>query len=254
VRRGDVAIPVWLYFPPDFDPARRYPVILDVHGGPHGHYGYHLNATQQCLATNGFLVVAANPRGSSSYGRHFAAAVVGDNGGEDYLDLLAVLDAVLARPYADAARTGIWGYSYGGYMTAWTLGRTDRFRAAICGAPRFDNPSAYGSCDDGPNLSGYQLGGTPWKRRDRFVARSPSAHAHLIRTPTLIVHGEADDRCPLNQGEQFFNTLLAVGCEAEFVRYPNCAHGFVSGGPPVYRADLLTRQRDWFRRYLGAPE
>ncbi len=251
VRRGDYTIPAWLFFPPDFDPARRYPVILDVHGGPHGHYGYHLNATQQCLATHGFLVVAANPRGSSSYGRRFAAAVVGDNGGEDYLDLLAVLDAVLERPYADRTRTGIWGYSYGGYMTAWTIGQTARFRAAICGAPRFDNVSAYGSCDDGPNLSGYQMGGTPWEQRERFVARSPSARAHLIRTPTLIIHGEADDRCPLNQGEQFFNTLLAVGCEAEFVRYPNCAHGFISSGPPAYREDVLARQLAWFRNYLG---
>jgi dipeptidyl aminopeptidase/acylaminoacyl peptidase len=251
VRRGEYAIPAWLFFPPDFDAARRYPVILDIHGGPHGHYGYHLNATQQCLATHGFLVVAANPRGSSSYGRRFAAAVVEDNGGEDYRDLMAVLDAVLERPYADPARTGIWGYSYGGYMTAWTLGQTDRFRAAICGAPRFDNASAYGSCDDGPNLSGYQLGGTPWEQRERFAARSPSARAHRIRTPTLLIHGEADDRCPLNQGEQFFNTLLQVGCEAEFVRYPNCAHGFILSGPPEYREDVLARQLAWFRHYLG---
>jgi len=253
VRRGGFDIAAWVFFPPDFDPTRRYPVILDIHGGPHSYYGHRLNASQQCLATHGFLVVAANPRGSSSYGRRFAAQVVDDNGGEDYRDLMAVLDAVLERPYADADRTGIWGYSYGGYMTAWTLGQTDRFKAAICGAPRFDNVSAYGSCDDGPNLSGYQMGGTPWEQRERFVARSPSARAHLIRTPTLLIHGEADDRCPLNQGEQFFNTLLAVGCEAEFVRYPNCAHGFISSGPPAYRADVLTRQLAWFRRYLGGP-
>ncbi len=251
VRRGAYALDAWLFFPPDFDPARRYPVILDVHGGPHGHYGYHLNATQQCLATHGFLVVAANPRGSSSYGRRFAAAVVGDNGGEDYFDLMAVLDAVLERPYADRERTGIWGYSYGGYMTAWTLGQTDRFKAAICGAPRFDNASAYGSSDDGPLLAGYQMGGTPWEQRERYAARSPATRAHLIRTPTLLLHGEADDRCPLNQGEQFFNTLLEVGCETEFVRYPNCSHGFISTGPPKYRVDVLTRQLAWFRHYLG---
>ena len=121
-------------------------------------------------------------------------------------------------------------------MTAWTLGQTDRFKAAICGAPRFDNESAYGSCDDGPNLSGYQMGGTPWEQRERFVDRSPSARAHLIRTPTLIIHGEADDRCPLNQGEQFFNTLMEIGCETEFVRYPNCSHLFIMNGPPEYRA------------------
>lgn len=253
VRRGEFSIDAWLFFPPDFDPARRYPVVLDVHGGPHGYYGYRMNATQECLATHGFLVVAANPRGSSSYGRRFAAEVVGDNGGEDYLDLMAVLDAVLERPYADRERTGIWGYSYGGYMTAWTLGQTDRFRAAICGAPRFDNASAYGSSDVGPMLAGYQMGGTPWDQRERYTNRSPRNLAHTIRTPTLIVHGEADERCPLNQGEQFFNTLMEVGCETEFVRYPGCSHLFIINGPPEYRVDLLTRQLAWFKQYLGEP-
>lgn len=253
VRRGEYDIDAWLYFPPDFDPARRYPVVLDIHGGPHGFYGYQLNATQQCLATHGFLVVAANPRGSSSYGRRFAAEVVRDNGGEDFRDLMAVLDAVLERPYADPERTGIWGYSYGGYMTAWTLGQTDRFKAAICGAPRFDNASAYGSADAGPMLAGYQMGGTPWEQPERYTDRSPRARAHTIRTPTLIVHGEADDRCPLNQGEQFFNTLMEIGCETEFVRYPGCSHLFIINGPPEYRVDLLARQLAWFRHYLGAP-
>ena len=251
VRRGDHEIDAWLFFPPDFDPARRYPVILDIHGGPHGFYGYRFNATQQALATNGYLVVAANPRGSSSYGRRFAAAVVGDNGGEDYRDLMAVLDATLERPYADRDRSGIWGYSYGGYMTAWTLGQTDRFKAAVCGAPRFDNVSAYGSADAGPLLAGYQMGGTPWEQRERYADRAPATRAHTIRTPTLIIHGEADERCPLNQGEQFFNTLMEVGCETEFVRYPNCSHGFVSSGPPEYRVDVLTRQLAWFGKYLG---
>ncbi len=252
VQRGAAAIDAWLFFPPDFDPSRIYPVVLDIHGGPHGYYGYRLNATQQCLATHGYLVVASNPRGSSSYGRAFAATVVEDNGGEDFRDLMAVLDAVLERPYADRERVGIWGYSYGGYMTAWTLGQPEgaHFKAAICGAPRFDNASAYGSCDAGPLLAGYQMGGAPWEQRARYTDRSPSTRAHTIRTPTLIVHGEADERCPLNQGEQFFNTLLEIGCEAEFVRYPNCSHGFVSSGPPEYRVDLLTRQLAWFGHYL----
>ena len=228
-------------------------MVLDIHGGPHGYYGHRLNPTQQCLATHGFLVVAANPRGSSSYGRRFAAQVVEDNGGEDYRDLMAVLDAVLERPYADRERLGIWGYSYGGYMTAWTLGQTDRFKAAICGAPRFDNASAYGSADAGPMLAGYQMGGTPWEQRERYAARSPSTYAHTIRTPTLIVHGEADERCPLNQGEQLFNTLMEIGCETEFVRYPDCSHLFLFNGPPAYRVDLLARQLGWFKHYLGEP-
>lgn len=252
VRRGDFDIDAWLFFPPDFDPTRRYPVILDIHGGPHGFYGYRFNATQQTLATHGYLVVAANPRGSSSYGRTFAAAVVGDNGGEDYRDLMAVLDTVLERPYADRDRSGIWGYSYGGYMTAWTLGQTDRFKAAVCGALRFDNVSAFGSADAGPHIAAYQMGGTPWEQRERYADRAPATRAHTIRTPTLIIHGESDDRCPLNQGEQFFTTLMAVGCETEFIRYPGCSHGFVSSGPPEYRVDVLTRQLDWFGKYLGA--
>jgi dipeptidyl aminopeptidase/acylaminoacyl peptidase len=122
ITREGVEIDAWLLSPPDLDPARTYPVILDVHGGPHSAYGYAFNNTAQILATNGFLVVAANPRGSGTYGREFADMVRGDWGGEDYLDLLAVLDHVLERPEADAARTGIYGYSYGGYMTAWTIG------------------------------------------------------------------------------------------------------------------------------------
>ena len=117
--------------PADFDPSRRYPLVLDVHGGPHNFYGYTFNAIQQCLATNGFLVVCANPRGSASYGRRFVQQVVHHWAEEDYLDLMAVVDAVLERPYADPARTGIYGYSYGGFMTAWTISHTDRFRAAV---------------------------------------------------------------------------------------------------------------------------
>jgi acylaminoacyl-peptidase len=250
VQRGGFTIEAWLLKPPDFDPSRRYPLILDVHGGPNGFYGYGFNAVQQCLATNGFLVVFCNPRGSSSYGRHFTQQVSEDWGGQDYLDLMAVVDTVLERPYVDRERTGIFGYSYGGYMTAWTIGQTTRFKAAVCGAPCFDLESMYGTSDISHTFGELQWGGAPHQRSEWYAAHSPSSFAHQTRTPTLIVHGEADERCPIGQGEQMFVALKKADCEVEFVRYPGGAHGFMSAGPPPHRADLLTRVLGWFTSHL----
>jgi dipeptidyl aminopeptidase/acylaminoacyl peptidase len=253
VRRGDFTIEAWLLKPPGFDPAKRYPVVLDVHGGPHGAYGYLFNANQQCLATNGFLVVISNPRGSGTYGRHFTQQVVRDWGGEDYLDLMAVLDHVLERPYADSERTGIYGYSYGGYMTAWTISQTQRFKAAVCGAPVFDMESMFGTSDIGYGFNNDEAGGDPHEQREWYERHSPSTYAHQTRTPTLIVHGEADDRCPIGQGEQMFVALSRAGCEVEFVRYPGGSHLFLRGGPGEHRADYYTRVLAWFKSHLGEP-
>ena len=253
VQRGAVSVDAWLLLPPDFDPARRYPLILDVHGGPHNLYGEHFSPPQQCLASHGFLVVYANPRGSGSYGRHFAQQVVRDWGGEDYDDLLAVVDAALARPYADADRVGIYGFSYGGYMTAWAIGQTDRFKAAVCGAPVFDLESFYGTSDVGHIFGHLEFGSAPHEGQEWYAAHSPSTFAHRARTPTLIIHGEEDERCPIGQGEQMFVALLRAGCEVEFARYPGGAHGFIGSGPPEHRADFLARTLAWFKRYLGHP-
>jgi dipeptidyl aminopeptidase/acylaminoacyl peptidase len=248
--RGDFAIDAFLLKPPDFDPSRRYPLVLDVHGGPHGYYGYAFSPVQRCLAASGFLVVFANPRGSASYGRKFSMAVLRDWGGQDYADLMAVVDAVLERPYVDPERTGIYGYSYGGYMTAWTIGQTDRFKAAVCGAPVFDLVSAFGTSDIGYFWLEQETGGTPYQIPDWYAAHSPSTYLHRARTPTLIVQGEADLRCPLGQSEQMFVTLLKVGCQAELVRYPGGGHMFPWMGPPEHRCDYLTRVRDWFTARL----
>jgi dipeptidyl aminopeptidase/acylaminoacyl peptidase len=251
VRRGEFAIEAWLLKPPDFDPAKRYPVVLDVHGGPHGAYGHIFNANQQCLATNGFLVVIANPRGSGTYGRTFTQQVVRDWGGEDYLDLMAVLDHVLERPYADPDRTGIYGYSYGGYMTAWTISQTRRFQAAVCGAPCFDLESMFGTSDVGYGFCREEYGGDPHEEREWYARHSPSTYAQATCTPTLIVHGEADDRCPIGQGEQMFVALSRAGCEVEFARYPGGSHLFLRGGPAEHREDFYTRVLAWFTSHLG---
>ncbi len=251
VRRGPYTIEAWLLKPPGFDPAKRYPLVLDVHGGPNGFYGWGFNATQQALATAGFLVVFANPRGSSSYGREFTQQVIGDWGGEDFQDLMAVVDRVLERPYADPQRTGIYGYSYGGYMTAWTIGQTDRFRAAVCGAPCFDLESFYGTSDIGHTFSRLEFGEVPHRAPAWYAAHSPSSFAHRAVTPTLIVHGEADERCPIGQGEQLFVALQEAGCEVEFARYPGGSHLFLRVGPPEHREDFYARVRDWFKHHLG---
>jgi len=253
VQRGGFTIEAWLLKPADFDPAKRYPVILDVHGGPNGFYGYGFLNLQQCLSTNGFLVVYANPRGSGSYGRHFTQQVTNDWGGEDFLDLMAVVDAVLERPYVDPERTGIFGYSYGGYMTSWTIGQTDRFKAAVCGAPCFDLVAMYGTSDISHHFGELQWGGPPHEQPTWYEQHSPSTYAHRARTPTLIVHGEADERCPIGQGEQMFVALKKAGCEVEFVRYPGGSHSFINTGPLAHRHDFLTRVLAWFTSHLGGP-
>jgi dipeptidyl aminopeptidase/acylaminoacyl peptidase len=250
IERAGLIVEAWLLFPPDFDSTKRYPLVLDVHGGPNGHYGYAFNNVQQCLATNGFLVLFANPRGSSSYGRDFTQRVIHDWGGEDYRDLMALVDAVSGRPYVDRQRQGIYGYSYGGYMTAWTIGQTDRFKAAVCGAPCFDLESMYGTSDIGHSFGDLQWGGPPHANESWYRAHSPSTYAHRATTPTLIVHGEADDRCPIGQSEQMFVSLLKAGCDVEFARYPGASHLFLRGGPADHRADYLRRVLGWFQGHL----
>ncbi|MCC6628597.1 MAG: S9 family peptidase [Chloroflexi bacterium] len=250
VPRGDAVIDAWLWRPSDFDPARRYPVVLDVHGGPQSHHGWGFSTLQQCLASHGFLVVSANPRGSDSYGRAFARQVIGDWGGEDYLDLMAVVDAVVARPETDPDRVGIYGPSYGGYMTAWTITQTDRFKAAVPVACVFDLESFYGTSDIGYFFGDIHAGGPPHERREWYTAHSPATHAHRVTTPTLIVHGEADERCPIGQAEQMFVALMRAGCDVEFARYPGGTHHGPRYGPPAHLEDFLTRVLAWFQRYL----
>ena len=157
------------------------------------------------------------------------------------------------RPYVDATRLGIWGYSYGGYMTALTIGRADRFRAAVCGAPCFDLESLYGTSDISHIFGELQWGSGPHQGRDWYAAHSPSTNAHQARTPTLIIQGEADDRCPIGQGEQMFVALMKAGCEVEFARYPGCSHLFLRVGAPEHRADVLARILTWFKAQLGEP-
>ncbi len=251
IERGGFSIESWLLKPVDFDSNRRYPVVLMIHGGPNGFFGYRFIPNQQLLANQGYLVVLPNPRGSTSYGREFSVQVLGDRGGEDYLDLMAVIDEVASRPYVDADRIGIYGYSYGGFMTSWMIGQTDRFKACVCGAPSVDLKSQFGTSDIGWHYDSTQYRAQPHENPQWFRDHSPLTYAHRATTPTLLVSGESDLRCPTSQSEELFVALCKAGCEVEFVRYPEMAHGFTSAGPAEYRVDYLTRTLDWFDQFMG---
>lgn len=251
IQRGKYEIESWILKPANFDPNTTYPVILDIHGGPNGNFSYSYQPLHQLLATNGYVVVFSNPRGSTSYGREFTQQVGLDWGGEDYQDLMAVMDHVLENAWADSSRTGVTGYSYGGYMTSWIIGQTQRFGAAVCGAPAVDLESMYGTSDISHHFGELQWGGSPAQNYDWMAQHSPITHAHKATTPTLIIHGEADERCPIGQAEQLFVALVKAGCEVEFTRYPGGAHSFRRMGHPEHRRDLWERTLGWFNDHIG---
>jgi dipeptidyl aminopeptidase/acylaminoacyl peptidase len=249
-QRQGLNIECRLWLPPTFDANQRYPLVLDIHGGPNSAFYDAFNFTQQVLATAGFVVLAVNPRGSATYGQAFTMAVLGDWGGEDYQDLMAAVDLVAARPYIDPMRLGVHGYSYGGFMTSWIIGRTQRFKAAVVGAPCIDLPSMYGTSDIGVSFGELQWNGTRWEAMALAVERSPLTYAPGVETPVLLMHGEADLRCPIEQAEQYFVALKRHGKEVEFVRFPDCSHLFLRVGHPKMREEYLRRALEWFQRYL----
>jgi len=249
VERGGLAMECRLWLPPDFDSSRSYPLILDIHGGPNGAFYDSFVPVQQVLATSGYLVLAVNPRGSSTYGDDFMMAVVDDWGGEDYLDLMGAMDAILERPYVDRDRLGVHGYSYGGYMSSWILGQTDRFRAAVVAAPCINLLSMYGTSDIGVSFGEVHWGGSMLDA-EKLLKHSPITYAANVTAPVLLLHGEADHRCPIGQSEEYFVALKRQGKEVELVRFPGCYHSFPRTGHAKMREEYLARTLAWFERYL----
>ena len=251
ITRAGLDVQCRLWLPPAFDPANEYPLVLDIHGGPNGVFTDGFNAFQQVLATSGYLVLCVNPRGSSSYGVDFMKAVLDDWGGEDFWDIMAAVDDVCDRPYVDSARLGVHGFSYGGYMTTWIVGQDRRFRAAVAGAPCIDLPSLYYTSDIGVSFGELHLGGTAMDNSEAMRERSPLTYAPDVETPVLLMHGEADFRCPINQSEQYFTALKRLGKEVELVRFPDSSHLFNRAGHPRLREEYLKRALDWFNSRLG---
>ena len=237
----------WLLKPRGFDPSRTWPLVLEIHGGPHGAYGHSFFHEFQLLAGRGYGVLFVNPRGSHAYGDRFVRACVGDWGGKDYQDLMAGVDHVLGLGWIDPKRLYVTGGSYGGFMTNWVVGHTDRFKAAVTQRSISNNISAFGTSDIGWHFWEHEMGdATPWRDAEKLVAHSPLTYVTNVKTPLLILHAEKDYRCPIEQAEQFFVALKVLGKEAVFVRYQDDTHELTRGGKPKNRIDHARRIADWF--------
>jgi len=252
--RAGLTVDGWIMKPVGFQAEGRYPGLLNIHGGPHAQYGWVFFDEFQVQASAGYAVVYTNPRGSQGYGEAFTRAVVGDWGGGDFADVMAGLDEALRRaPWIDPERLGVLGGSYGGFLTSWTVGHTDRFRAACSERAVNYHPSMFGTSDIGHLFNEVEIGGLPWEMPDKYAERSPLTHAKNIHTPLLIIHSEDDLRCPIEQGEQLFVALKKQRKDAVFVRFPDENHELSRSGKPRHRLERFRIILDWFTRRL-APE
>lgn len=238
----------WVVRPPGFRAGRKYPAILKAHGGPYGAFFGTWYFEAQAAAARGYVVVYANCRGSTGYGRKFQTAVVGNWGAEDSRDYLAALDHVIRKGYVDRRRVGVAGGSYGGFMTTWLLGTTDRFAAGVASCAATDERMFYYSADM-QLWSEQELGGPPWEQMEGYQRISSSSHSHKITAPLLLLHAEDDTRVPISHSEIVYTTVKRVGSEAVFVRYPSGGHGF-GGSAPRFTCDVLNRTVDWFDAHL----
>lgn len=249
VRSDGVMLQGWVLKPPGFNPRKRYPAIMQIHGGPEANYGYCFYHELQWTAARGYVVAYANPRGSTSYGHNFQKAIHADWGNLDYKDLSRVADWLFDRPYVDRRRVGLTGGSYGGYMTNWMVGHTNRFRAAVSQRGLTNFESILGTSDYGFAFS-QEFGGFPWEKPALFRRLSPLTYVRNIRTPLLIEHEEQDLRCSIEQAEQLFTALKALGREVEFVRFEGESHGLCRTGRPQNRAERLRRIVGWFDKQM----
>jgi dipeptidyl aminopeptidase/acylaminoacyl peptidase len=249
---GGTRIQGWLMKPAGYQPGKKYPLVLSIHGGPHSNYGNVLFPEFQMLAGQGYWTLFTNPRGSSGYGHPFTFATRGRWGMEDYQDLMQAVDVVIARGGGgvDTTRMAVLGGSYGGFMTNWIVGHTNRFRVAETDRSIWNWYSWYGS-SDAQGLTDYEFLGEPWEQDSIYKFYSPMTYAARIQTPMLIVHSEDDKRTPITDGEQLFVTLRKRGIPAEFVRYPRSYHGLSRTGPPWLLVDRLERIRTWFAHWIG---
>jgi dipeptidyl aminopeptidase/acylaminoacyl peptidase len=227
-----------------------FPTILLIHGGPTLAVGSGFLADYHTLAGAGYAVLLINHRGSTGYGEGFSTRIVGDWGHMEHEDLMAGVDCAIRMGLADPDRLGCCGGSGGGQLTAWAVGHTDRFRAAVPECPSIDYVSFYGTSDCGPQFARGAMGGLPHDLPEVFRRGSPLTYAHSCRTPTLLLVYESDCRCPPSQSEQFYAALKAAGCVAEMVRFPASFHGGGVDGAPVVRRTQREVQLEWFNRYV----
>jgi dipeptidyl aminopeptidase/acylaminoacyl peptidase len=245
-----VKIESFVVKPPDFNPAIKYPVLIQIHGGPEGDWGeswtYRWNA--QVLAAAGYVVVLPNPRGSTGYGQAFTDAVNGDWGGRAYDDIMATVDYVSNLSYVDKDRIAAAGGSYGGYMVNWILGHTDRFRALVSHAGVFDLRSEAGTTEE-LWFPKWEFQGFPWENPDLYNKWSPSMFVKNFKTPTLVTHGELDFRVPIGQGQQLFTALQEMNVPSKLVQFPDEGHWILK---PQNSQFWYSTVIDWLNQYTKA--
>ena len=241
----------WIVRPPDLDPAKKYPLVLEIHGGPHAMWGIaepSMWHEYQVLAAQGYVVFYCNPRGSSGYGQDFRMAIHTNWGLADYRDYLIGVDRVVDQGYVDADRLAITGGSYGGYMTAWIIGHDDRFKAAVSQRGVYDLGAFTGTTDI-PRFIEHIFETFYWDDPQKLWEHSPLAYVKDIHTPLLILHSERDYRAPVVGAEQLYAALRRLGRTVGFVRYPREGHELSRSGEPRHRIDRINRIVDWFDRH-----
>ncbi len=248
-RNGSMRIQGWILKPPGFRKNRKYPCLIEVHGGPMCQYGYTFFHEMHLLAAEGYVVVFSNPRGSSGRGLKYMNCIEGNWGKLDYADIMAVTESMARRRYVDSKRLGILGGSYGGFMTTWAVGHTNRFKAAVTQRALGNWLIQFGASDYGWDLK-FELGGAPWEKPLHYLKLSPNYYVARMKTPLLIIQSEHDLRCPAPQALELFTSLKLLGRTTEMVLFEGESHGLSRGGSPANRLERLERIVDWFERYL----
>lgn len=240
----------YVLFPKNFDDNKKYPTILSVHGGPKTEFSDIFHHEHQMLASDGYIVIYTNPHGSSGRGVKYSD-IRGRYGEIDYEDLMTFVDIAIERyPQIDANNMAIYGGSYGGFMTNWTIGHTDRFKAAVSQRSISNWTSFYGVSDIGYYFGLDQTAADPWNNMDKMWDESPIKYAARAKTPTLFIHAECDYRCPLEQGLQMFNKLKLNGTDTKMVVFHGENHELSRSGKPKARIKRLTEIKMWFDKYL----
>jgi dipeptidyl aminopeptidase/acylaminoacyl peptidase len=247
---GGLEIEAWLQKPHGYDPTKKYPLVLYIHGGPHSAYGEGWFDEFHNISGAGMWVLFTNPRGSSGYGADFTYSTRGRWGMEDYEDIMKAVDIVVQRPDVDSTRMGVTGGSYGGFMTAWITTKTHRFRAAQADRMISNWLSWYGS-SDAQGLTEFEFFGKPWENLALYEELAPIRYVQNVRTPTLIVQSEEDHRTPMTDAEQWFTALRKLNVPVELVRYPRSNHDLSRTGEPWLLVDRLARLRQWFGHWLA---
>lgn len=247
-------VQVWTMMPPDYKPnsksRKKYPTVLQIHGGPHAQYGLGFFHEFQILAAKGYVVFYSNPRGSKGYGRDHCAAIRGSWGQADWVDMQAVIEHMKSQTFVDVKHMGIMGGSYGGYMTNWAIGHTNEFAGAITDRCVSNLVSMAGSSDFFDEPDRYWEGNA-WDRPEALWNASPVKFFNNLKTPTLIIHSEGDLRCNIEQAEQVYTALKIKNVPSRFVRYPaSTSHGMSRGGPADMRIHRLNEILNWWNKYL----